>query len=122
MWFLWTFGRTVEEKMGVVRFVLLYLACTIASAILFMAGTADKTIPCVGASGAVSGVIAAYLILFPKAKLKFCIFGKMWTYKYTTYVYAWIYVIVWAAAMNVLFGIFQLAGQASKVASRTGVI
>jgi membrane associated rhomboid family serine protease/Zn-finger nucleic acid-binding protein len=115
MWFLWVFGRTVEDKMGIVRFVLFFLACAVTSAILFIAAVADKTIPCVGASGAISGVIGAYLILFPRAKIRFCIYGKMGTYRHFTYVYAWIYIIVWAV-MNVLFGLFQSAGRASGIA------
>jgi membrane associated rhomboid family serine protease len=115
MWFLWVFGRTVEDKIGVIRFVLFFLVCILSSAILFIAAVADKTIPCVGASGAISGVIGAYLVLFPKAKIRFCIYGKMGTYRYFTYVYAWIYIIVWVV-MNVLFGLFQSAGYASGVA------
>jgi membrane associated rhomboid family serine protease len=115
MWFLWVFGRTVEDKIGVIRFVLFFLVCALSSAILFIAAVADKTIPCVGASGAISGVIGAYLVLFPKAKIRFCIFGRMGTYRHYTYVYAWIYIIVWVA-MNILFGLFQSAGYASGVA------
>jgi membrane associated rhomboid family serine protease/Zn finger protein HypA/HybF involved in hydrogenase expression len=115
MWFLWVFGRTVEDKMGIARFLLLFLTCALSSAILYIAAVADKTIPCVGASGAISGVIGAYLVLFPKAKIRFCIFGKMGTYRHYTYVYAWIYIIAWIA-MNILFGLFQLAGRASGVA------
>ncbi|MFA5238202.1 MAG: rhomboid family intramembrane serine protease [Phycisphaerae bacterium] len=115
MWFLWVFGRTVEDKMGIVRFLLFFLACTLSSAILFIAAEADKTIPCVGASGAISGVIGAYLVLFPKAKIRFCIYGRMGTYRHYTYVYAWIYIIAWIV-MNVLFGLFQLAGNAGGVA------
>src|ERR1700733_6876964 len=67
MWFLWIFGRGVEDLIGHVRYLLLYLACGIAGAILFILLNSNSTIPTVGASGAIAGVMGAYLVKFPRA-------------------------------------------------------
>jgi len=115
MWFLWLFGRTVEDKTGWKNYLLLFTASAILSATLFISTAADKTIPCVGASGAISGVIGAYLILFPKAKIRFHIFGKLGTYRTTTFVPAWVYILIWLG-LNVAYGILQSGSQAVAVA------
>ncbi len=69
MLFLWIFGDNVEDRLGRLRFVLFYLACGAAGAYaqLHMSPLSDK--PMVGASGAIAGVMGAYLILFPKARV-----------------------------------------------------
>ena len=72
MWFLWVFGDNVESRLGRFKYVLLYLLSGLGAALLqtvvsFMFGGAD--IPMVGASGAISGVLGAYLWLFPHARI-----------------------------------------------------
>lgn len=67
MWFLWMFGVRVEERLGRVAFVLLYLLSGLGASALHYASNIDSTIPCVGASGAISGVAAAYFVLFPRS-------------------------------------------------------
>jgi membrane associated rhomboid family serine protease len=74
MWFLWIFGRGVEDLVGHARYLLLYLACGIAGAILFILINSNSTIPTVGASGAIAGVMGAYLIKFPRAHIVTLIF------------------------------------------------
>ncbi|MFZ2620798.1 MAG: rhomboid family intramembrane serine protease [Alphaproteobacteria bacterium] len=67
MLYLWTFGDNVENRLGLVRFGIFYVLCGLAAALT--QGLIDPTsqIPMVGASGAISGVLGAYLVLFPKA-------------------------------------------------------
>lgn len=73
MWFLWIFGDNVEDRLGRVLFLLFYLACAFAGAgvhTLVVSGE-EATRGAVGASGAISGVLAAYLILYPWGKINF---------------------------------------------------
>ncbi len=66
-WFLWIFGRGVEDRLGPVKFILFYLLCGLAAAGLQIAVEPDSALPMLGASGAISGVLGAYLIMFPTA-------------------------------------------------------
>lgn len=74
MIFLFVFGDDVEEAMGSLRFIVFYFACGIVGALVFAASGPQSTLPLIGASGAVSGVIAAYLMLRPCAKIKVLLF------------------------------------------------
>jgi membrane associated rhomboid family serine protease len=74
MWFLWIFGRGVEDLVGHARYALLYFACGIAGALLFVLLNSNSTIPTVGASGAIAGVMGAYLIKFPRAHIVTLVF------------------------------------------------
>jgi membrane associated rhomboid family serine protease len=69
MLFLWVFGDNIEDAMGHWRFIMFYLMCGIFAALLHSWMNPGSEIPLVGASGAVAGVIAAYLILHPKVKV-----------------------------------------------------
>lgn len=69
VWFLWVFGPAVEGRLGFFRFMLLYLLAGIAAALTQGFSLPESTIPMVGASGAVSGILGAYLILFPRARV-----------------------------------------------------
>lgn len=66
-WFLWVFGRNVEGRVGPCRFLILYLVSGVAAAAVQVAVSADSPLPMMGASGAISGVLGAYLVLFPNA-------------------------------------------------------
>ena len=70
LWALWIFGRSVETRMGPARFLIFYVACGLAASITHAALNPDSTIPVVGASGAIAGVMGAYAPLFPRARLK----------------------------------------------------
>jgi membrane associated rhomboid family serine protease len=70
MIFLFVFGDDIEEAMGPLRFIVFYLACGIAGALAFAASGPQSAVPLIGASGAVSGVIVAYLMLRPCAKIR----------------------------------------------------
>jgi len=69
MWTLWIFGDNVEDRMGPLRFTLFYLICGIVAAATHILTQPDATVPTVGASGAIAGVLGAYLLLFPTARL-----------------------------------------------------
>jgi rhomboid family protein len=74
MWFLWIFGRGVEDLLGHAKYLLLYFACGIAGGLLFVLLNSNSTIPTVGASGAIAGVMGAYLIKFPRAHIVTLVF------------------------------------------------
>ena len=69
MWFLWLFGDNVEDRLGRPRFLLFYLSCGIAAALAQFALTPGSSAPLVGASGAISGVMGAYFLLYPGARI-----------------------------------------------------
>ena len=66
MWFLWIFGNNVEDSMGHLRFVIFYLLCGFAAAGLQIMTNPSSIIPMVGASGAIGGVMGAYVLLYPR--------------------------------------------------------
>jgi membrane associated rhomboid family serine protease len=74
MWFLWIFGNNVEEAFGSLGYLLMYLAAGIAATAAFVFANLDSTEPLVGASGAIAGVLGAYLVLFPKHQVLSLVF------------------------------------------------
>jgi membrane associated rhomboid family serine protease len=72
MLYLWIFGDNVEDRMGHFRFLIFYLLCGVAAtaAQLYATAAADLSIPNLGASGAIAGVLASYLILFPRQRVR----------------------------------------------------
>ena len=69
MLYLWVFGSNIEDRVGHLRFIFFYLICGVVAGIAHIASGPESTIPMVGASGAISGVLGAYLILFPRARI-----------------------------------------------------
>ena len=69
MWTLWIFGDNVEDRMGPGRFLAFYLLCGLAAGGVHWMTNSDSTMPTVGASGAIAGVLAAYFCLFPRAQI-----------------------------------------------------
>jgi membrane associated rhomboid family serine protease len=69
MWFLWIFGNNVEDAMGRLRFVAFYLLTGVAAALAQVALTPASAVPMVGASGAISGVMGAYIVLYPHVRV-----------------------------------------------------
>ena len=85
MLFLWVFADNIEDAYGHVAFALLYLTCGVIAALVHVLVMPSSSAPLVGASGAVSGVLGAYLVLFPKARVWILLFlrlplriGAMW--------------------------------------------
>ena len=80
MLYLWIFGNKIEDVLGKFRFILFYFVCGTIAALGHIATDMNSQIPMVGASGAISGILGAYLILFPFARIKTFIFlGFFWT-------------------------------------------
>ncbi|MEZ5925399.1 MAG: rhomboid family intramembrane serine protease [Hyphomicrobiaceae bacterium] len=69
MLFLWVFGDNVEDALGHVRYLVFYLACGIAGALLHVVMTAEPSAPLIGASAAIAGVVGAYLVLHPNVNV-----------------------------------------------------
>jgi membrane associated rhomboid family serine protease len=74
MWFLWIFGDNIEDSMGSLRFVIFYLLSGLAAAAAQIAADTSSVIPMVGASGAIGGVMGAYIVLYPKVKVHMLVF------------------------------------------------
>jgi membrane associated rhomboid family serine protease len=106
MWFLWVFGDNIEDSMGKVRFAIFYLLCGVTAALLQVAFNPASVIPMVGASGAISGVMGAYLVLYPRVRVfALVILGLFVT---SIALPAWTMLLYWAAIQFVsgLFGLF----------------
>jgi membrane associated rhomboid family serine protease len=69
MLYLWIFGNNIEEAMGHVRFTLFYLVCGVAAALGMALIDSHSQVPMIGASGAISGVLGAYMLLYPRARV-----------------------------------------------------
>ena len=69
MWYLWIFGDNVEDRLGHGRFIVFYLLCGIAAAIGQVAMDPTSTLPTIGASGAIAGVLGAYFVLYPRSRV-----------------------------------------------------
>jgi membrane associated rhomboid family serine protease len=69
MLFLWIFGNNIEDRLGHVRYLLFYLAAGVVATLAHVAVQPSSTVPVVGASGAIAGVMGAYLIWFPRARV-----------------------------------------------------
>jgi membrane associated rhomboid family serine protease len=74
MWFLWIFGNNVEDSMGHARFAIFYLLCGLAAAAFQVASQPDSGVPMVGASGAIGGVMGAYIVLYPRVRVHMLVF------------------------------------------------
>lgn len=74
MWFLWIFGRGVEDVLGHAKYLFLYFACGIIGALVYIMVSSNSTVPTIGASGAIAGVMGAYLIKFPRARIVTLVF------------------------------------------------
>jgi membrane associated rhomboid family serine protease len=110
MWFLWLFGNNVEDAMSRGRFVVFYLLCGLAAALLQVVVEPASAIPMVGASGAISGVMGAYLVLFPRVRVFTLVpLGFILT---TLALPAWAMLIYWM--------VLQLVGGFVKIGAEAG--
>ena len=74
MLYLWIFGNNIEDRLGPVRFALFYLVCGVAASLTHILAQPGSRVPMIGASGAIAGVLGAYWVLFPRARVKTFIF------------------------------------------------
>ena len=101
MLFLWVFGRNLEDLIGGGRFLLFYLLCGFAAAVAHVVLNANSRVPTIGASGAIAGVMGAYLIKFPRARIITLI--PIFVFITTMEIPAWLLLLYW-------FGIQFLSG------------
>jgi membrane associated rhomboid family serine protease len=108
MWFLWVFGDNIEDSMGRVRFAIFYLISGVAAALLQVLFNPASGIPMVGASGAISGVMGAYLILYPRVRVfALVVLGFFFT---SIALPAWTMLLYWAA-VQLVSGLFGLLAE-----------
>ena len=104
MWFLWIFGNNVEEAFGRVGFLLLYFGAGLLATLAFVVNNQDSTIPLVGASGAIAGVMGAYLVMFPVHRVLTVVFFAITAIPAVAFLGLW------------FFGQFALIGVESGIA------
>lgn len=111
MWFLWLFGNNIEDSMTRPRFLAFYLLSGIGAALAQVLADPSSNVPMVGASGAISGVMGAYLVLFPRVRVFTLV--PLGVFITSIALPAWMMLIYWAALQ--FFG-----GITSIVAEQTG--
>jgi membrane associated rhomboid family serine protease len=107
MWFLWVFGDNVEDAMGRGRFLLFYVLTGVLAALAQVLIDVSSPIPLVGASGAISGVMGAYLVLYPRVKIDTIVFLGFFITRFT--VPAYMMLLYWAF-IQILGSVPALAG------------
>lgn len=93
MWMLWIFGDNVEDRLGKVGFLLFYLACGLAASASHGFSASGSPVPTVGASGAISGVMGAYMVLYPGARVLTLI--PIFPFLLMEYLPAFLFLVVW---------------------------
>jgi len=113
MWFLWLFGNNVEDSMGRLRFVVFYIVCGLAAAFAQIMASPNSAIPMVGASGAISGVMGGYLLLYPNVRVYAILpLGFFFT---TIAVPAWVMLGYWFL-LQFISGLVDIGGDQGGVA------
>ena len=98
MLFLWVFGDNVEDALGHLRFLIFYLLCAIAGAWLHGIIDVNSQVPLIGASGAIAGVVSAYLLLHPRVKVWVLVLMRL-----PLRIPAWIPIVLWIAFQFLMF-------------------
>jgi membrane associated rhomboid family serine protease len=108
MLYLWIFGNNIEDVLGPLRFIFFYLVCGLMAHAMHIAADPSSIIPTIGASGAISGVMGAYLMLFPQAR----IMTLMWIFIFIQFIYipAFVIIIYWFV-IQLISGLISLGGQ-----------
>lgn len=116
--FFWVFGNNIEDSMGRLRFIVFYLLCGLAAAAAHVLVSPGSPVPTVGASGAISGIMGAYLVLYPRVRVNmlfiFVIFIRIIPLP------AWA-VLVWWFGLQVLLGLPQLGRLNPDISSGVAV-
>ena len=110
MWFLWIFGDNIEDILGHGKFLLFYLLCGIAAALSQTYLNLDSRVPMVGASGAIAGVMGAYLVKFPRSRIYTLV---IYIFITTIEVPAWVMLIYWFA-IQFISGLGSLAAPVAQ--------
>ncbi|MGE0702558.1 MAG: rhomboid family intramembrane serine protease [Vicinamibacterales bacterium] len=110
MWFLWLFGNNIEDSMSRGKFLIFYLACGVAAALFQVASDPDSIIPMVGASGAISGVMGAYLVLYPTVRVFTLV--PLGFFVTSIALPAWVMLLYWAF-IQFVSGVSMAAGEST---------
>ena len=111
--FLWIFGNNVEDSMGHVRFVVFYLLCGLAAAALQAVASPASTLPMVGASGAIGGVMGAYVVLYPRVRVHMLVFLGFYV---TTFAVPAYFMIGYWFVIQILSGVLSIGADGGGVA------
>ncbi len=95
MWFLWIFGDNIEDILGHGKYLAFYLLCGVAAALTQTFMSLDSRVPMVGASGAIAGVMGAYMVKFPRSRIQTLVFIFIFFTRID--VPAWLMLIYWFA-------------------------
>ena len=110
MWFLWVFGNNIEDAMGHFRFAVFYLLCGVLASFVQIAVTPSSGIPLVGASGAISGIMGAYVVLYPKVRIHTIVFLGFFITRLALPAY---FMLIYWAIIQLVGALPSLAGSAS---------
>jgi membrane associated rhomboid family serine protease len=111
MLYLWIFGDNVEEVLGAVRYLVFYLACGVVGSVFQILGNPDSVIPTLGASGAIAGVMGAYVVWFPHNRVRVLVFRFITEMPALLVIGLWILMQVWEG-----FGSIGHLGESGGVA------
>jgi len=111
MLFLWIFGDNIEAKFGKIKYLGIYLFWGIGAGLIHVMGDPGSGIPAVGASGAISGVLGAYLVIFPRAKvMTFLMLGFFWRMLHIKAMYFLPFWLIFQNLLPFFIGGFGVAG------------
>ena len=111
MLFLWIFGDNIEARFGRVKYFVIYLGWGIGAGLIHMLGDPLSPIPAVGASGAISGILGAYLVIFPRARvLTFLMLGFFWRMLHIKAMYFLPFWLIFQNLLPFFIGGFGVAG------------
>ncbi|NND36674.1 MAG: rhomboid family intramembrane serine protease [Gammaproteobacteria bacterium] len=113
MWFMWIFGNNVEDSMGHMRFAVFYLLCGAVAAAAQMISNPDSGIPMVGASGAIGGVMGAYIMLYPRVNVHMFVFLGIFV---TTFAVPAIWMLGYWLLLQIIGGVGSIGAQGGGVA------
>ena len=111
MLYLWIFGNNIEDAVGHLKFVVFYLICGLAGSYLHILTAKSSNLPTIGASGAISGILGAYIVLYPRAKILALVptFGFIRLVKVPAYFFLGFWIL-----LQLLYGLPSLAAAASE--------
>jgi len=109
MYFLWIFGDNVEDRFGHLWYIVFYLCCGLAASVLHTILNLHSPIPGIGASGAIAGVMGAYYIFYPRARIRLFVGYRV------LYVHAFVYLVFWFL-LQLAFSLISVLGGVTRIA------
>ena len=109
MYFLWLFGDNVEDRFGHLWYIVFYLCCGLAASVLHTILNLHSPIPCIGASGAIAGVMGAYYIFYPRARIRLFVGYRV------LHVHAFVYLVFWLL-LQLASSLISVVGGPTRIA------